>query len=488
MIRHLNSCSRYANKSGRKRIPRRSSWTPVTSRDYQSVQSPLFQLIPSSIRPDNKQFRQQRLLSSLQHDLSSSSVTQESEGEDQISRKDFLLESFATQTINNVSEIIKFLDKKQTKSGRRIRLSSRWHKLIGIERRRNRRRQGEEQKPMSLEELWAEALEEANIPFLEPLSELSPPPLESEEEDQRIDRNDSIESETLSPVLGLHLDESGKLRETATLTTNGETIGPEIDVDAILRERKNSLPSKHRRNINLDATIRAVALLSASRTDEWDMFDSSYTLDSRHDSEEVESELMLEEESEVAESQPATSDGISELLADMETGRYILTTAESNLLLAQIVTSVDGSVDAILNDALHLFEQMKTLGYSGREESGPDVNTFRILIMALSRRLMANGEALRLSKEIFHSGLEMTPEAFLICMEICFERNDLAAATGMLNAALENNESFRPPVDSYLRMIEMMKSQNLQAEALNLLKRAQEVSRPHGHFRSVVQS
>eukprot|EP00980_Cylindrotheca_fusiformis_P028100 scaffold22580_cov210-Cylindrotheca_fusiformis.AAC.7 len=466
MIRYLNSCSRYANRSCSKLTRKRPSWARASSREV-SIFSQRFRSVSSPLGSDRIHFKEDRLFSSLRHDLSDNDSI-ESGSAETVSRKNILLDSFAKQTIKNVSEIIKYLDNKETKSGRRIRISDRWKKLISIERRRYKRQNGQEQKPMSVDELWAEALEEANIPFNDLASEM--PPSLSETPDRNLDYDETNSSETLSPIFGLHLDEEGKLQESLP-----RDDAATIDVDAILREQQTSYTSNHGGK-NAEAMLRAIALLSAFRADEWDILDSNNTFESSLSKDEMDSEPKPGKDPAVADLQPTTMDGIGELFEDIEVGKYLLTTEESNVLLALMVTSMDSSVDNILNDSLQLFDQMRVLGHSGREECGPDVNTFRILILALSRRLMANGEALKLSQEFFECGLEVTPETFLNCMETCFERNDLAAATGMLSAAIKNNPQFRPPVVSYLRIIDMMKRQNLQSNALNLIEQARENS------------
>lgn len=464
-------------------------------REFQAIQSSLFHstLAP---RSDRIQPTQGRLLSTLQHSLLATNITPDFGIVDQLSRKDLLLESFATQTCENVRKIIELLENKQTKNGRTIRGSKRWIKMLGIERKRYDHQNGHEQNVMSVEELWEEALAEANIPFFEPplVSHQQLEGAGSVEGDHSIAHIEAVDRESLSPILGLRLDDQGKLQETGTLEetdtseTESERFEKTIGVDAILGHQHSLNPSTDRKNKTLDATLRTVALLSAFRAEEWDTFDSSHTVAMQQGHSGLESQEMLEEVPEVTDSRTGSLNVIAELLSDMETGKYILTTAESNLLLAQMVTAVDKSVDTILNDSLHLFEQMKALRCSGRRECGPDLYTFRILVLALSRRLMASGEALKLSHELVESGLEMTPETFFNCMEICFERNDLTAATKILSAALKKNPSFRPPVEAYLWMIDMMKSQNMQAEALNLLKQTQDVRSPYRNFRRLLQT
>ena len=421
-----------------------------------------------------------------------------------VSRRDFIIESFAKQTIDNVHGIINFLETKQTKKGRNINLSRKWQKVLKFERKAYYYRLNSHNKTMkstmSIEELWDEALDAANIPFLEKSSllvqeEEEPSSSVSQEEKSEgtetyIDlmntndgENDTI---TLSPILGLNLDENGrivKIDDDDSLLFDDDE---EEEINGSITDIVEGfvLPNKNREKIQQDAILRAIALLSASTVDEWDVFDSRHQqgsdeeLNNNNDDDEEEiSKIDLDPSTTVTSTTTTTTVGIiDELLTDMENGKYTLTTKESNLLLAQLVTSMDLSVDAILNQSLHLFEQMKTLSYSGREESGPDVYTFRILMTALSRRLMATGEALKLCDEILDSpAVEFTPEAFLNCTDICFTRNDLTAATKLLNTVIERDSSFRPPIDSYIRIIEMMKKQNLQTEAFDLLKQTQQV-------------
>jgi hypothetical protein len=477
MIRQL----RHANKKLPKRLITRQS-------SHNAPQKRLFVSLPpshqsssssSSGKLNTVNFSQNRFLSSVQHEYPVSDISEESSSSmGTVSRRDVLLNSFARETTNNVNHILQFLDQKHTKRGRKINLSKRWQKSIRIEKQRHDRRHGgSEKQQLSVDEQWAEALEASNIPFREPSATESTSKVLSESDHMTmeideilVDEADATDFDTMSPILGLGLDETGRLAEFDNLpTTDEETGAPVLDVEAYLNERRYTMLNRGG-NIHIDATLRAVALLSASNMDEWDIFDNRHKIE-----EEKEDESITTNDVDHDKSEPLANNGIRDLLRDMESAKYTLTTAESNLLLSQLVTSTDASVDDILNGSLNLFEQMKTLAYTGREESGPDAITYRILLMALSRRLMATGEALKLAQELFVSGVELTPEAFLNCMQICYARNDIGAATNMLNNALENDESFRPPVDSYIRMIDMMKSRNLQEDALKLLKRAQEV-------------
>ncbi|CAJ1914048.1 unnamed protein product [Cylindrotheca closterium] len=469
-------------------------------------------------------------MTSYYRPFSSSVLAFSSEGEDldlisdgiSSQKKDLLLEAFAQQTNDNIQKIVGFLDNKLTKRGRTINLSTRWRKLNAIERGRNYRRNNTMKNSLTIEELWEEALAEASIPFMHPemLSSSEDPLSNSEEEtDESITASEEDSSEDVissSPIFGLHLDEEGRIAElddVSRLEANSESS---LDIDSILNDAKEEYMSQRKGFESLNAALGAIALLNASRSEYWDVLDTTFDsgveqsdakleeiatgeLSTKEPLEDLSAiwedddddvstekedgstdeitaltEATLSELIDSKEKEPWRTATISELFEDMEANQYILTTEESNLLLAYMVTSVDESVDAILNNSLQLFDQMKTLQISGQAESGPDIYTYRILLLALSRRLSASGEALKLSKGFFESGLEVTPEVYLNCMEVCFERNDLISAHDILRSALEQDETFRPPVASYIWMIDMMKNENLQEQALRLLNQVHE--------------
>lgn len=460
MLSQIRLYSRHIRKRGHNNFPKRCITSCIGTK-CDSLSPANTPRRPQIFWSGSKTFRLRQFSASVQQTVLSNDIFYLPEDETKYeTRREFLMDAFAKQTIENVEEILKVLDTKQTRKGRNINVSRRWQKSIKFERKAYNRWKGLTRKGMNFDDLWEEALEVANIPNPEII-------------ENGLDSYDVVvdgENNNVSPILGLHLDETGRIVDTDSLLDDQDMDVSMTDIDDGL-EGDVIVPHKGARHLQTDATLRAIALLSASRVEEWDVFDS------RKQVEEIENTDSDEEEESISGMKsPTTSVGIHDLFADMEDGKYMLTTEECNLLLAKLVTSMELTIDTILNHSLELFEHMKSLGYSGMGESGPDAYTFRILMMALNRRLMASGEALKVGKEMLESNIAFTPEAFLNCMDICFARNDLDAATDVLDTVLGRDPTFRPPVDSYICIVEMMKKQNLQTEAFDLLRRTQEMN------------
>jgi hypothetical protein len=437
------------------------------------------------------------------------------------SERELLLKSFVERIEGNVGTVISLVDsesgrQKSDDSGRnsnvrnKKQLSNRWRDMMRREKKRHRRRNGPPNKPrhkMSVEELWDEVLSDADLPFSDPSQLLSQHPLPIPNEIP-VDDNESDETfDLVSPIFGLHIDEEDHLKDIdsldddandGSLTSFIESSAENADHES--KSQSNEEPkvrdaynveSERNNDFHVDAILTATALLSATTAEEWALFASRSR---RTDNEDNDRELALEaldgeielSRYEVDDLHGASEDGsktghlgiddIHELLGDLRSKKYVLTTTESNLLLARLVTAIDTPVEVMLDEALQLYREMKLLATIGREESGPDAATYRILILALSRRLMALGEAVSLCQDMMESPVDLTTEVFLDGMQACFSRNDLGAALEMMNLARnDHHKPFRPPVLAYILVLEMMKHENLREDALDLFKRFEEV-------------
>jgi hypothetical protein len=484
MLRRLCFVARHATKNERRHAA--SLYTGTTSR------SPL--IAPTVTQSSISKASQNRYLSTVQENgLPSTSPQPESEplhgqlleaqlgntltdlletSNEGLKGRGVLLQSFAKTIAGNVDSIISVIDAKQDetkideplqRASKKNVLSQQWIIKLRIEKQRYQRRNPPVRKPrsqMSVDDLWEEALNSVNIPFRS--------------------RIESGQVDTVSPIFGFQIDdETGHIIESDSIFNEvGEVLdsgelplherGDEIDSEITL-DMEAADGHDQTNKLHIDAIHKALALLSATRADEWASFDSRF----RNIDHEVSEEGMLDTSK---DTNLRESRDIQELLGDIKSERYVLNTLETNLLLARLVTSVDTPTDAIFGEALQIYQDMKLLALRGRKESAPDATTYRILILALSRRLMGLGEAVGLCQDMLELPMEWTPEAFLDAMQACAACNDLAAASRMMKSVLNGDlGTFRPPVGSYILMLEMMKHQNLKEKAFNLFRRVETV-------------
>jgi hypothetical protein len=298
----------------------------------------------------------------------------------------------------------------------------------------------------------------------------------------------------MSPIFGLFIDETGHFEELDSFDDDASeesSLVSHVESPRTLIAQNEDDNEQGTMNIlHVDALTRALALLCATTEQEWALLDSGPEgIESEEEEEDFEMDLEVDEENElnrdpllenlrVAGDSEAKISDIRDLLRDANSERYVLTTTESNLLLAHLVTLTDAPIDLILDEVLQVYREMLILAKSGRVESGPDATTYRLLILTLSRRLMALGEAVEVSLEMMEmEELQVTSEAFLEGMKACYSRNDFVAASKMMDLALNADQRhFQPSVESYTLMLKMMMHQDLRDEALDLLKRVEEVS------------
>jgi hypothetical protein len=484
MLRQLGFVARHATKNERRRAA--SLYTGATSRSSL--------IAPTVTRSSILEASQHRHLSTVQdNELPSTSPQLDSEplhdqlleaqpgntltdllgtSNEGLKGRDVLLQSLANTIAGNVDSIICVIDGKQDetkideplqRAPKKNELLQQWIIKLRIEKQRYQRRNPPARKPrsqMSIDDLWEEALNSVNIPFRS--------------------RIESGQVDTVSPIFGFQIDdetgsiiesdsifnEVGEVKDSGELPMHerGEEMDSQITLDMEAAGGHDQTNKLH-----IDVIHKALALLSATRADEWASFDSRF----RNIDHKASEEGMLDTSKDI---NPRESRDIQELLGDIKSERYVLNTLESNLLLARMVTSIDTPTDAIFGEALQIYQDMKLLSLRGREESAPDATTYRILILALSRRLMGLGEAVGLCQDMLESQMEWTPEAFLDAVQACSACNDLATASRMMKSVFSGDlGTFRPPVGSYILMLEMMKHQDLKERALNLFRRVETV-------------
>jgi hypothetical protein len=441
----------------------------------------------------------------------------ENEGAHEPSMKHRILQSFDKKISENIQEVISLVDNGRTgtqespateenadsdqpvkQRARRIVLATRWRNAVDRESYQQRREQRglkNEGSRMSTEDAWDEVMLELDIPFDETTSLKSPSPLQGVSNSLRDER---------SPILGLKIDEDGFLENlngtgNEALSRDGtttETSDEDFDEDLAEIRRyfsdRNSSSSDSREN----TICKAIAILGATKAEEWQLID--YRVGSNDFSQDVETsggigDTDVESDSDSDSDSDMDSDAgdlhdIYDLLDDLHHEGDSLTTGEANLLLARLTTDTNASVEEILDISLQLYGAMVALNNSGRIDSGPDITTYRILLLALSGRLMALGEAVKLSMEMLESDLQPDSDALLNAMQACHRSHDIGAAERLMDFALEScSDSFRPSLGSYMIMLDMLKKKNSQKAAFGLLEQSDKV-RSSQYFMTLLYS
>jgi len=172
---------------------------------------------------------------------------------------------------------------------------------------------------------------------------------------------------------------------------------------------------------------------------------------------------------------------VQEFLQHVMEQKCGLTTPMVNLLLAQLVASTEIENKVIGDGCLQIFEEMKILAESGQCKCRPDSTTYRILILAFSRRLQGMGEAIKLSQEMMESSsIDITPELLNEAIRACHAKTELSVAKILMNSALSNHR-VRINVGSCILYTEMLKTRKLDQEAIDFFSRIQKVrKRPRG--------
>ena len=173
--------------------------------------------------------------------------------------------------------------------------------------------------------------------------------------------------------------------------------------------------------------------------------------------------------------------GVYQLLDTLQLEGESLTTVEANLLLARLATDKTAPIDDVLNLSMQIYREMVVLQNSGRGVNGPDITTYRIMILALSGRLMAYREAVNVSMRMIDElslsqNVDVSASALLNAMQACYLAKDIEAAERLIDFTFvkccDDSSSFRPSIGSILLMLDMLKRKNAQSKALELFDRA----------------
>ena len=452
------------------------------------------------------------------------------------SRKEVIIEAVRKRIDQNVQEIIAAVEKGESQhdgeelihmpsdTQRRSSLRKRWQaRMSRVKRDRLEKlsKRIERNHNISVDDAWDRMLHAADIPYVD-LTKLSEQTDAGTEEDSFpskapdfLESTHALEPDINDPDLGEHendlesesvsedtMDSSEISFNEGLLDTDADeapledaTVNTDTELKAPLQTHsiheadvKDSVANLNAERIKREAFAdvieKTLALLAVMDADEWTEFESDTSANEENEDDE---DLPFEEEalengltsSVTSKAMYVEIDDVHDLILEASSGNYVLTTLESNLLLARLVTSTDVSSEALLNIVMQIHFEMKTLGATGRYQSAPNATTYRILILALTRRFQAKGEAVKLFQEMMASSSKLKPEAFLAGMQVCYERSEIKIARQSMQEAMDD-DSFQPSVGSYLILLDMLKYQNLWKEALELLDMSLKV-RPVNH-------
>eukprot|EP00536_Pseudo-nitzschia_multiseries_P001959 jgi/Psemu1/235202/estExt_Genewise1.C_260079 len=237
----------------------------------------------------------------------------------------------------------------------------------------------------------------------------------------------------------------------------------------------------------LNSILRSISLLIAMKPQDWRQFDPDVPTDdelqmeideatSDHDVFDEETRAQCEvinDETNITETQNNLAE-VRLFLHHVTKQKYGLTTLLANLLLARLVTSTDLKNREIGDACLRIFEEMKLLAESGQRKCEPDFITYRLLILAFSRRLQGMGEAIDIiQKMVDNPSTHISPELLNDALMACHAKTEISVAASLMNTALSHHR-VRMNVGSCILYTEMLKTQKLDQEAIDFFNRIQE--------------
>lgn len=367
-------------------------------------------------------------------------------------------------------------------------------------------------------ELWDDALQSIGISssILNATEAMNNPLLPSHETLSHAggEQDDTIMCDT-TPLFGLAVDENFYIRDLETiLLSDQDSVEQNLSSGDLpisdshdIRERQlhlqsdsvNSVNNGDKYSIYQDAILRAVALLSATKPNDWIKFDSSHSpIESADDDYEADethsrmdspageghlSDIDLDETVNAGKHELGFGDASSMLRGFLQEAldrRHAATTFEANLCLAYLTTSTSLEADTILERCLQIFNEMVMVADSGQHECQPDSFTYRLLLLSFNRRLMAQGEAIKLCQRLIKEETSsiLTPEAFMEAIKTCQAKMDLSTANMMMELALTKRIQ-QPSVGACMVFVDMMKAQQRRDDSLAFFARVQ-----HAHILS----
>mmetsp|Transcript_23974 Transcript_23974/g.27436 ORF Transcript_23974/g.27436 Transcript_23974/m.27436 type:complete len:975 (+) Transcript_23974:160-3084(+) len=262
----------------------------------------------------------------------------------------------------------------------------------------------------------------------------------------------------------------------------------------VIKNDENEREKKVGSNVDVyhNAILRSMSLLIAMKPEDWRRFDSGmpHIIKNRvnmnensiennlpHTAIRTEPEFVIDGTN-TDEIKSSNITNVREFLRNVTQHKSNLTTLIINLVLAHLVASTEIEDRLIGVGCLQIFEEMKNFAESGHQ-CRPDSTTYRILILAFSRRLQGAGEAINLSQDMVmeRSSIidDITPELLMDALRACHAKQELTVATSLMNTILRN-KPVRFNVGSCILFTEMMKYQNLGLEAIGYFSRIQQAN------------
>lgn len=404
------------------------------------------------------------------------------------------------QLLDAATKIQQEKNESTSKQDDRKSIQERWQQQYDKEMQRYRRRNRRPRiQRLPVDQSWEQELRLANLPSAgaeEEAIDSFPSANVCENPDASAEKGESAldvtSKQLVSPIFALPLNEQLRMDDMESLLSlDNEDEFLHIDTTPILKSEDENpstvtLDNMDNNEAELkehdipDAVYQAISLLTALDARMWKQLQSVNGVSSAimensdlfflHDEDgddDDDDESMGEVDFDVDNGDDTV---VEDYLRHAAQNKQILSTTEANLLLAHLVVSPDQETDGLMEQIMCIYEEMKLLSESGQIDSQPDATTYRILILALRQRLMATGEAIRLSREMMHNAtVEVTPEVFLEAMKACHAKVDLKAARVLMEMATEGT-TVRPSLGSYLIFIEMLKVDDLRKETISFFQ------------------
>ena len=407
------------------------------------------------------------------------------------------LDTFPQTIDNNVNEIILKVDN----SG----LKKRWQKIFKKEKewhlRRNQVKSNKKKvntANLSIEEQWNQALQRKGYCIVrrtsseeEQYEEPSFDVLELENDHSEFDERHEFADDTiLSPIFGLPFDEEESFLDfemalAAEQNEENDDLKNYFGVQRMENPLDDEDNEEDRSKMHSNAILKSISLLIAMRRRDWRKYDSSVHLiadiktrdniQSKGDNAGADHD-MLDYDANQSEIN-GSGNKTHEFLQHVMEHKSVLTTSVLNLLLAHLLTSNEIDNQEVADSCLQIFEEMKMLRMSGRYDCQPDSTTYRLLILAFSRRFKASGEALKISQDMVeHSSINISPGLFNEALRVCREKTELNVARMMMDSAMRKDR-IRINAASCIIYTEILKTGKLDEEAVDLFSRIKKVRR-----------
>ena len=276
-----------------------------------------------------------------------------------------------------------------------------------------------------------------------------------------------------------------------------ESIDEDLDEDKYANDE--SMETIETYPLNL-AMMRAQALISSMRKSDWSIVKEKIDFKGKLDIDESEDALISDLFGDDEEVEDKTISDVSidhpdsrgdelvdELLLGSSSNQYFLHSDEFNVLLLHVATS---TAPDRLKKLLSIFTHMQELEASGNLHSGPNPDTYSILLNFFDRVPEASLIALELCNQMISSINEnsvisnkfkseepaMKEDTLEIAMKIQTNRLNIEGAENLMSWALgESGRGITISPHTFKLMLLLYKSDNQQEKALELIKTCLEV-------------